>query len=141
MSVDDTKEIIRALRERFPNIIGPGEKDICYATQNRQDAVRALAKQVQLILVIGAANSSNSNRLRDLAQSEGCASYLINNAPEINPDWLNGVNALGITAGASAPEILVEEVVDALGKIRTARVSTMDGKAENVVFKLPKEVA
>ncbi len=140
LSVDDTKAIIEALKERFPNIQGPDLRDICYATQNRQDAVRKLAKEVDLILVIGAANSSNSNRLRDLGEEIGIKSFLINGAQDIKPEWLNGVSKLGITAGASAPEVLLEKVIDRLAELANIKVNTMDGVVENVKFKLPEEL-
>ncbi len=141
LSVDDTKDIIAALKERFPAVTGPGLRDICYATQNRQNAVRGLAGQVQLLLVIGAANSSNSNRLRDLGAEMGVKSHLIDDARAINPAWLEGVETAGITAGASAPEHLVQEVVEALLTLHPqAQVRTMEGNPENTRFKLPPEV-
>lgn len=141
LSVDDTRGIIEALKARFPHISGPDVKDICYATQNRQNAVRELAKQVEVILVIGAQNSSNSNRLRDLGEEMGAASYLINDARDIAPTWLDGVQNVGITAGASAPEILVEEVIEHLQSQYNASLTLMDGITENVKFKLPREVS
>jgi 4-hydroxy-3-methylbut-2-enyl diphosphate reductase len=141
LSVDDTKDIIEALIERFPNISGPGIKDICYATQNRQDAVRGLAKLTDIILVIGSQNSSNSNRLCDLAKEMGVKSYLINDVKDININWFDGVENIGITAGASAPEILIDKIIGFFQEEYDVVVSTMDGEAENVVFKLPKEVA
>jgi len=140
LSVDDTKEVINALKARFPNIAGPELRDICYATQNRQNAVRELAAQVQLLLVIGSKNSSNSNRLRDLAEEIGVKAHLIDQAKDLDPSWFDGVDTVGITAGASAPEHLVQGVVDALGKIRTVQVSTMQGTIEQTRFKLPPEV-
>jgi 4-hydroxy-3-methylbut-2-enyl diphosphate reductase len=140
LSVDDTRGIIEALKKRFPNIQGPDLRDICYATQNRQNAVRELAKKVDLLLVVGAKNSSNSNRLRDLAEEMGVCAYLIADASSIQPDWFHGVNTVGITAGASAPEHLVQGVVDAIGKLHPTEVSTMDGTQENTRFKLPSEV-
>ncbi len=140
LSLDDTKEIIDKLKEKFPNITGPGTKDICYATQNRQSAVRKLAAMTDIILVIGAANSSNSNRLRDLAQDIGTPAYLINGFEDIQKSWFKNVEKIGITAGASAPEILVEKVIGHLKKIADLAVSTMDGTIEQVKFKLPKEV-
>ncbi|MFN7095863.1 MAG: 4-hydroxy-3-methylbut-2-enyl diphosphate reductase, partial [Burkholderiales bacterium] len=141
LSVDDTAAIIAKLKQRFPTIIGPDLRDICYATQNRQNAVRELAKMVDVILVIGAINSSNSNRLRDLGQEMGVASYLINGANDIKNSWLKNVNTVGITAGASAPEILVEEVVNYLQTRYQAFATTMEGVAENIKFKLPKKIA
>ena len=140
LSVDDTKEVITALKLRFPNIAGPELRDICYATQNRQNAVRALAAQVELLLVIGSKNSSNSNRLRDLAAEIGVQTHLIDDAKNLNPHWFDNVSAIGITAGASAPEHLVQGVIDAIGKIRAVKVSTMDGEQERTRFKLPPEV-
>jgi len=140
LSVDDTKDIIAALKSRFPAITGPELRDICYATQNRQNAVRELAKQVDLLLVIGSANSSNSNRLRDLAEEIGITAYLIDDAKSLQPHWFDAIESVGITAGASAPEHLVMNVVDAIGHLRTTRVETMPGEAENTRFKLPPEV-
>ncbi len=140
LSVDDTKEIISKLKERFPNIQGPDLKDICYATQNRQNAVKELAKKVDLILVIGAPNSSNSNRLRDLGQEKNIISYLIENASQINLEWFDGVEKVGITAGASAPEILVQEVVNYIEKKFGAKTSILNIIEENIKFKLPKEI-
>lgn len=141
LSVDDTKDIIDALKLRFPDIQGSGTKDICYATQNRQDAVRKLAKMTDIILVIGSKNSSNSNRLCDLAREMGVTSYLINDASDINLQWFNGVANIGITAGASAPEILIDKIISFFQEKYDVKISTMDGEPENVVFKLPKEVA
>jgi 4-hydroxy-3-methylbut-2-enyl diphosphate reductase len=140
LSVDDTKEIILALKKRFPEIQGPELKDICYATQNRQDAVRKLAKMVDAILVIGAVNSSNSNRLRDLGEEMGVRSYLINGAHDINPIWLKDIKTLGITAGASAPEILLEKVLERLSELANIKIKTMEGVEENIRFKLPEEL-
>ena len=140
LSVDDTKDIITALKNRFPNIAGPELRDICYATQNRQNAVRDLAAQVDMILVIGSANSSNSNRLRDLASEIGVTAYLIDDARGLQPQWFDSITSVGITAGASAPEHLVEGVVQAIGKLRPTTTRTMDGAAENTRFKLPPEV-
>jgi 4-hydroxy-3-methylbut-2-enyl diphosphate reductase len=139
LSVDDTKDIIMALKQRFPEIEGPDVKDICYATQNRQDAVRELSKRIEVLLVIGAANSSNSNRLKDLGQSCGVRSYLITGANDIKRDWVEGVRSIGVTAGASAPEVLVEQVIQKLKEMFVgADVTTMDGLEENVYFKLPR---
>ena len=140
LSLDDTKDIIKALKVKFPNITGPDTKDICYATQNRQEAVRELSKQVDIMLVIGAENSSNSNRLRDLAEQSNIDAYLITGAKDINPDWLKNVKTIGITAGASAPEILVEQVVEGLKKFGVNEIALQEGKKENVKFKLPKEL-
>ena len=140
LSVDDTKDIIAALKSRFPSITGPELRDICYATQNRQNAVRELAQQVDLLLVVGSANSSNSNRLRDLAAEIGITAYLIDDAKSLQPHWFDTIASVGITAGASAPEHLVQGVVDAIGRLRTTRLDTMEGEAENTRFKLPPEV-
>jgi 4-hydroxy-3-methylbut-2-enyl diphosphate reductase len=140
LSVDDTKDIIAALKARFPHIAGPELRDICYATQNRQNSVRDLAKQVDMVLVIGSANSSNSNRLRDLAEEIGVTAYLIDDAKGLQPQWFDAIGAVGITAGASAPEHLVQGVVDAIGIIRPTQVETMAGDLENTRFKLPGEV-
>ncbi|MFN7038809.1 MAG: 4-hydroxy-3-methylbut-2-enyl diphosphate reductase [Alphaproteobacteria bacterium] len=140
LSVDDTRHIINKLKEKFPSISGPDLKDICYATQNRQNAVKELAKTVEVILVIGAVNSSNSNRLKDLGLEMNIASYLINDFKDIDLEWFKDVSRVGITAGASAPEILVTEVIDFLKDKFNANISIMDGIIENVKFKLPKEV-
>ncbi len=140
LSVDDTREIITALKARFPQIQGPELKDICYATQNRQNAVRKLAEVSQVILVVGAPNSSNSNRLRDLAEEVGASAYLIQRAEDIQPEWLKNAQTVGITAGASAPEILVREVIDWLGARFATSVKTLEGINETVEFKLPPEV-
>ena len=140
LSVDDTKDIIAALKDRFPDIAGPELRDICYATQNRQNAVRDLAAQVDVILVIGSANSSNSNRLRDLAAEMGITAYLIDDARGLQPHWFDNISCVGITAGASAPEHLVEGVVQAIGKLRPTAMRTMDGAQESTRFKLPPEV-
>lgn len=140
LSVDDTQKIVVALKERFPNIKGPKKDDICYATQNRQDAVKQLAKQCELILVVGAQNSSNSSRLQELAVTEGRKSYLINNASEIKTQWLEGINTVGVTAGASAPEVLVSDVIDFLEKNGGKTVKESEGVEENIVFVLPSEL-
>ena len=140
LSVDDTRGIISRLKQRFPEITGPELRDICYATQNRQNAVRELAEQVDLLLVIGSANSSNSNRLRDLAAEIGVSAYLIDDATGLNPDWFQNIKKVGITAGASAPEHLVQQVVEAIGKIRPTTTRGMNGLSENTRFKLPPEV-
>jgi len=137
LSVDDTRSIIDALRARFPDINGPRKDDICYATQNRQDAVRQLAPKVDVFLVIGSANSSNSNRLRELAQNQGVSAYLIDGAADIDNDWFAGANAIGVTAGASAPEILVQEVLDKLAERFDTSIITDEKATENVHFQLP----
>ena len=141
LSVDDTRDIIATLRRRFPRIVGPDTKDICYATQNRQAAVRTLAAQVDLLLVVGARNSSNSNRLREVGTLAGVTSHLINNASEIHPGWIEEVDAVGVTAGASAPEKLVREVVDRLASLRPVIVEELAGIEETARFRLPSEVA
>lgn len=141
LSVDDTRKIIEALKNRFPEIQGPDLRDICYATQNRQDAVRGLSKEVDVIFVIGSKNSSNSNRLRDLGEEMGKPSYLINGPQDIDFSWLDNVSKLGITAGASAPEVLLEKVLDKLAEYSTLKISTMSGVEENVKFKLPEDLA
>lgn len=140
LSVDDTRTIIDALKEKFPAIYGPDTKDICYATQNRQQAVKELAKQVELMLVVGSRNSSNSNRLRDLSEEMGVRAYLIDDATGIQPEWLEGVSKLGLTAGASAPELLVERVIRFLETLRPVSVKPFEVVEENVYFNLPKEV-
>ncbi len=140
LSVDDTRDVIEALKKRFPTIQGPDVKDICYATQNRQQAVRELAGSVDLLLVVGASNSSNSNRLRDLGDEMGVPSYLIADANEFDPSWLMDVQTVGVTAGASAPEELVQGLIDRLGECGDVSVEKLKGVEENVVFKLPKEI-
>jgi len=141
LSVNDTKNIISALKKRFPHIEGPELKDICYATQNRQDAISDIVDHIDILLVVGAQNSSNSNRLRDLGEEENTKSFLINDASHIDNSWFDDVESIGITAGASAPEILVEEVIEYLkSNFDIEKVINFDGKEENVKFKLPKEV-
>lgn len=137
LSVDDTKDVIDALRRRFPKIVGPDTKDICYATQNRQAAVRRLASQVDIILVVGAQNSSNSNRLCEVGNDSGTPSYLIEDPSKISSSWLKGIKAIGITAGASTPEELVQELIDNLREYADLEISTMEGVVENVRFGLP----
>jgi 4-hydroxy-3-methylbut-2-en-1-yl diphosphate reductase len=141
LSVDDTRGIILALQERFPNIVGPDVRDICYATQNRQQAVRDLARIVDIILVVGSKNSSNSNRLREIGEELGKPSYLIDDAGALQPDWFKGVSVAGLTAGASAPEMLVQGVLDGLRCFTDLEVSALDGVAEDVKFKFPAEVS
>jgi 4-hydroxy-3-methylbut-2-enyl diphosphate reductase len=141
LSVDDTREIIAALTKRFSDIQGPDTRDICYATQNRQSAVRDLCKVANLLLVVGATNSSNSNRLREIGEEMGIPSYLIADGSELDPAWLDGVETVGITAGASAPEVLVNDVITALKKLRIVDVATLPGREENITFRLPAEVA
>ena len=141
LSVDDTREIVAALRERFPDINGPRAEDICYATSNRQAAVKSIAASCQLLLVIGAPNSSNSLRLVEVAERAGTPARLIQRGSEIDPAWLAGVETLGLTAGASAPEVLVREVVDTLCQWRTVEEETITTTVENMVFKLPRQLA
>jgi len=140
LSVDDTRVVIDALRERFPQIQGPRNEDICYATQNRQDAVRELSAQCDLVLVVGSINSSNSNRLRELAERQGVESYLIDGASEIDPAWVQGRTRIGITAGASAPDVLVRGVIDRLNELGASQVTELQGEPENMVFALPREL-
>ena len=138
LSMDDTAEVIDALRERFPEIVGPKKEDICYATQNRQDAVKSLLKHCDLILVVGSQTSSNSTRLKEIAEKQGIAAYLIDNADEIQQAWIEGKTSVGVTAGASAPEVLVEQVVNRLKEWGGHAVNEVPGKKEEVVFSLPK---
>ena len=140
LSMDDTARVIDALREHFPAIVGPRRDDICYATQNRQDAVKQLAAACDLVLVVGSPNSSNSNRLRELAQRSGARAYLLDRAEQIDPAWLNGVRRVGVTAGASAPEVLVRELVDRLHDLGASAVAELDGRPENVTFRMPREL-
>jgi len=140
LSIDDTRVVIDALQRRFPAIQGPRHDDICYATQNRQDAVRELGQQCDLVLVVGSPNSSNSNRLRELAEKQGVPAYLIDGAADIRPQWLDGRTRVGVTAGASAPESLVREVIAALREAGAVGVRELDGEPENVTFALPKEL-
>jgi 4-hydroxy-3-methylbut-2-enyl diphosphate reductase len=141
LSVDDTRAVIDALRERFPTIVGPDTKDICYATQNRQRAARELALDVDVVLVVGAANSSNSNRLRELAAEQGVPAYLIADADALDPRWVEGVESVGITAGASAPAELVQQLIDRLRELADVELSTLPGITENVRFRMPPELA
>jgi 4-hydroxy-3-methylbut-2-enyl diphosphate reductase len=141
LSVDDASQIIAALRARFPHITGPRKDDICYATQNRQDAIKALAQQCDVVIVVGSPNSSNSNRLREVAANQGVAAYMIDNAGELKPEWIAGRNCVGITAGASAPEVLVQEVVARLRELGATAVSELSGITERVTFPLPKNLA
>ena len=140
LSVDDTSDVIDALKVKFPMIQGPRKDDICYATQNRQDAVRAIASQVDLLLVVGAKNSSNSNRLREVAEKMGTTSYLIDTADNIETSWLKSINKIGVTAGASAPAILVKQVIEALKSFGGHEVTEYPGREENIVFAVPVEL-
>jgi 4-hydroxy-3-methylbut-2-enyl diphosphate reductase len=141
LSVDDTRGIIQALQTRFPTIMGPDVRDICYATQNRQQAVRDLAREVDVILVVGSRNSSNSNRLRELGEELGCRSYLIDDEKGLKPEWFDGIERVGVTAGASAPEVLVQNVLEGLRQFGEVEVGLLDGVPEDVRFRLPPEVA
>jgi len=141
LSVDDTKAVIDALRQRFPDIVGPDTKDICYATQNRQRAVRELAQQVDVVLVVGAANSSNSNRLREIAAEQGVKAYLVADADALDPTWIKGAKAVGITAGASAPEELVQNLIARLRQLSDVECEKLPGITENVRFRMPPELA
>lgn len=140
LSVDDTRDVIEALRRRFPRIVGPSRDDICYATQNRQAAVKTVATEVDVVLVIGAANSSNANRLREVSEAVGTRAYLINDIREIRSEWFDGVSRVGITAGASTPEFLVHEAVQALSRMGTGKVREVRVVDENVRFGLPREL-
>lgn len=140
LSVDDTSEVIDALRERFPQIIGPRKDDICYATTNRQEAVRYLAERANVVLVVGSKNSSNSNRLAELVQRAGIPAYLIDSASDIQERWLTDVACVGVTAGASAPDILVQQVIERLKSVGGKVALELEGREENIVFEVPKEL-
>jgi len=140
LSVDDTARVIDALKIRFPTISGPRKDDICYATQNRQDAVKALAEQADVVLVVGSTNSSNSNRLRELAERCGAQAYLIDDASMLQSIWLAGAKSVGVTAGASAPESLVQDVITALRSRGADTVVDLEGRPEKITFSLPKEL-
>jgi 4-hydroxy-3-methylbut-2-enyl diphosphate reductase len=140
LSMDDTARVIDALRAKFPKIEGPRKDDICYATQNRQDAVKQLAGDCDLMLVVGSPNSSNSNRLRELAERMGTPAYLIDEAAQIEPQWLEGKKAVGVTAGASAPEVLVADVIARLKELGGEEPEEVSGREENIVFSMPKEL-
>jgi 4-hydroxy-3-methylbut-2-enyl diphosphate reductase len=141
LSVDDAEKVAQALRERFPDIVEPKKSDICYATQNRQDAVKIMAPTCDLVLVVGSPNSSNSNRLREVAERKGAAAYLIDTPDMIEPHWLQGVQQVGVTAGASAPEVLVQQVIERLKSLGAISVRTLQGAQENVAFPLPRELS
>jgi 4-hydroxy-3-methylbut-2-enyl diphosphate reductase len=141
LSVDDAQQTIDALKKRFPGIVGPKKDDICYATQNRQDAVKTLAKQCDVVIVVGSPNSSNSNRLREVARQQGVAAYMVDNAQELQPAWVAGKRVVGVTAGASAPEVLVQEVIDKLRDFGADQVGELSGISEKVIFPLPKALA
>ena len=140
LSMDDTARVIDALRQRFPRIQGPRKDDICYATQNRQDAVKTLAANCDLMLVVGSPNSSNSNRLRELAERMGAEAYLLDGADDIDPQWIVGKSRIGVTAGASAPEVLVQQVLDGLCALGANPAVEIEGRAENVTFSMPREL-
>lgn len=138
LSMDDAARTIDAIRRRFPKIVGPKKDDICYATQNRQDAIKTLAQRCDVVIVVGSPNSSNSNRLREVAEQQGVPAYMVDNAGELRPEWVAGKSCVGITAGASAPEVLVQAVVERLRGLGADAVSSLDGIAERVTFPLPK---
>lgn len=140
LSVDDASRIIAALKARFPQIVGPKQDDICYATQNRQDAVKALAQQCEVVIVVGSPNSSNSNRLREVAAKHGVAAYMVDSATDLNPLWLTGRRRVGVTAGASAPEVLVAQVIEKLRSLGAESVEEVQGITEKVTFPLPKSL-
>ncbi len=141
LSLDDAARVIAALKQRFPDIAAPKSDDICYATQNRQDAVKMLSKKCDLVIVVGSPNSSNSNRLKEVAINQGIAAFMVDNASQLNPAWLVGKHSVGVTAGASAPEILVQDVIARLRELGAANVQDLAGIVENVVFPLPKDLA
>jgi 4-hydroxy-3-methylbut-2-enyl diphosphate reductase len=141
LSMDDSKRIIAALKMRFPDIVGPKKDDICYATQNRQDAVKFMAPKCDVVIVVGSPNSSNSNRLRELALNLGREAYLVDSAAELRAEWISGKRSVGVTAGASAPEVLVEEVVARLKALGAGRVRELEGIPENVTFPLPRGIS
>jgi 4-hydroxy-3-methylbut-2-enyl diphosphate reductase len=141
LSMDDAGRTVKALKQRFPSIAGPRKSDICYATQNRQDAVKMLARQCDVVLVVGSPNSSNSNRLREVAENQGVPAYMVDNASELDPAWVAGKKVVGITAGASAPEVLVQEVIARLKTLGADTVTPLEGIEERVVFPLPKGLA
>ena len=138
LSVDETKEIVEALKKKFPNIQQPKKQDICYATQNRQDAVKFMAPQVDLVIVVGSPNSSNSNRLRELSEKLGVVSYMVDHPDQVNPEWFHGKKRVGLTAGASAPESLAQSIIDRIKELGLKNVRTLDGIIENTAFPLPK---
>ncbi len=141
LSVDDAAVMVKALKARFPSIRGPKKDDICYATQNRQDAVKFMAPQCDVVIVVGSPNSSNSNRLREVAQNIGAQAYMVDSAADLRPEWIAGKRRIGVTAGASAPEILVEELIARLKAMGAESVRPLDGITESVVFTLPRELA
>ncbi|ABZ75703.1 hydroxymethylbutenyl pyrophosphate reductase [Shewanella halifaxensis HAW-EB4] len=140
LSMDDTTDVIASLQSKYPSIEGPRKDDICYATQNRQDAVRNVAEKVELFIVVGSKNSSNSNRLRELAQKKGTTAFLVDNADDVDPSWFNGIQHVAVTAGASAPEVLVKQVVDAIAKMAPSVITEVEGRLEDTVFAVPAEL-
>lgn len=138
LSIDDAADVIAAIKHKFPNIAEPKKADICYATTNRQEAVKFMAPQVDVVIVVGSPNSSNSNRLREVAEKNGTVSYMVDSASQIDPEWLEGKKRIGVTAGASAPEVLVNDVIDQLKKYGASSVRVLDGVKESIVFPLPK---
>jgi 4-hydroxy-3-methylbut-2-en-1-yl diphosphate reductase len=140
LSIDDAALVISALKTKFPNIQAPKSDDICYATQNRQDAVKIMAKDCDLVIIVGSPNSSNSNRLREVAENQGVEAYMVDNANFLKPDWLLGKQKIGVSAGASAPEILVKQVISALQQMGASNITELHGVVENVVFQLPKNL-
>jgi len=140
LSVDDASQIIAALKRRFPKIVGPKKDDICYATQNRQDAVKALAQRCDVVIVVGSPNSSNSNRLREVAANQGIAAYRVDSARDLRPEWLAGKTCIGVTAGASAPEVLVQEVIARLHELGADQTTQLEGIEEKIVFPLPRNL-
>ena len=140
LSMDDAAQVIQALKHKFPAIQGPKSDDICYATQNRQDAVKIMAKDCDLVIIVGSPNSSNSNRLREVAENQGVEAYMVDNASLLKPEWLTNKKKVGVSAGASAPEVLVKEVIAALQQLGAINVSELEGVIESVIFKLPKDL-
>ena len=139
--MDDAQAIVAALKARFPAVRGPKRDDICYATQNRQDAVKFMAPRCDVVIVVGSPNSSNSNRLREVAQNMGAAAYMVDSAADLKPEWIAGKRRVGVTAGASAPEVLVNELIERLKAMGAGKVQQLDGITESVVFTLPRELA
>jgi 4-hydroxy-3-methylbut-2-enyl diphosphate reductase len=140
LSVDDARNIVAALKARFPGIVGPKRDDICYATQNRQDAVKFMAPQCDVVIVVGSPNSSNSNRLREVAEHIGASAYMVDGASDLRAEWIAGKRRVGVTAGASAPEILVQEVIDKLRELGARNIRQLEGTQERVVFPIPREL-
>jgi len=141
LSVDDAAAVVEALKVRFPAITGPKKDDICYATQNRQDAVKIMSPQCDVVIVVGSPNSSNSNRLREVARGRGIPAYMVDSADELRPEWIAGKRRVGVTAGASAPEVLVTELIERLKALGAGSVRQLDGVSESVVFTLPRELS